>query len=240
MTAHEVLGRTVNTPVQVRKASAFVAAFTVPSDRAQSTIDYSGLRVLEHRKGRGVCMLVFVDYVDGDLGRYEEFGVVFLVHDHRETSSMKSGGLRGLASGSSGAFIHRLPVDGDFTLAAGRGIWGFPKTLATFDTDHASSTKRAALAADGVPVLDLVVKPGIPLPGRRTEAVAYSHLDGVTRHTPWGMSPTGMRIRPGGATLSLGTHPLSEELRSLRLSRRAMFTTSVRNIEMTFGDAESV
>ncbi|MFD4367392.1 acetoacetate decarboxylase family protein [Rhodococcus sp. NPDC058521] len=226
MTAHEVLGRTVNTPVQVRKASAFVAAFTVPSDRAQSTIDYSGLRVLEYREGRGICMLVFVDYVDGDLGRYEEFGVVFMVRDRGRSSR--------------GAFIHRLPVDGDFTLAAGRGIWGFPKTLATFDTDHDSSTKRASLSVDGAAVLDLEVKPGIAVPGRRTEAVAYSHLGGVTRHTPWDMTPTGVRARPGGATLRLGSHPLAEELRSLRLSRRALFTTSVRNIAMSFGDANDL
>lgn len=229
MTAYQVLGRTVETPVQVRTASAFMAAFTVPSARAQSVIDYSGLRVHEYRKGRAICMLVFVDYVDGDLGRYEEFGVTFLVRDHR-------------TSRGSGAFIHRLPVNGDFTLAAGRGIWGFPKTLASFDTDHTTATKHGTLSAGGQIAVRLDVKRGVPLPGsgRKITSVAYSHLDGITRHTPWEMTPFGTRSRLGGAALTLGNHPIADELRELGLPRHALFTTSVRNIAMTFGDAAAV
>lgn len=224
MTAYNILGRTIDTPVRVRKATAFAAAFTVPSERAQSEIDYSGLQIREYRPRRTLCMLVFVDYLDGDLGRYEEFGVTFLVHDRR----------------SSGAFVHRLPVDGDFTLAAGRGIWGFPKTLATFDTNHTGATPRGALTADGQLVVELEVKRGIPVPGKTITSVAYSHMDATTRCTPWGMTPSGVRARLGGASLKLGAHPFADELRDLGLPHRALFTTSVRNIGMTFGEAAAV
>ena len=35
--------------------------------------------------------------------------------------------------GRLSTYIHRLPVDQSFTCAAGRGIWGFPKTVERID-----------------------------------------------------------------------------------------------------------
>ena len=83
MTSHEILGRQVQIPVEIRQASAFMAMYSVPTRAAQSLIGYSGLEVLQYRPGHGICALVFVDYVDGDLGPYNEFGVAFMVRDHR-------------------------------------------------------------------------------------------------------------------------------------------------------------
>ena len=45
-----------------------MAMYSVPTAAAQSLIDYTGLEILQFRPGRGICVLVFVDYVDGDLG----------------------------------------------------------------------------------------------------------------------------------------------------------------------------
>jgi hypothetical protein len=136
--------------------------------------------------------------------------------------------------------IHRLPVDGQFTMAAGREIWGFPKTLAHFETDLDSPTKRVALHQDGRLVADLRIRPGwhLPAPASRVALTAYTHLDGVTRHTSWEMNPEGVRSRPGGAELRLGEHPIGRELAGLGLPRRAMFSTTISNLAMSFGDAE--
>ena len=48
------------------------------------------------------------------------------------------------------------------------------------------------------------------------------------------------RTRLGGADLQLGSHPIADELRSLKLGRRALMTSSVGHLEMTFEDAERV
>src|SRR3546814_8508773 len=80
----------------------------------RSIIDYTGLTVLQYRPGRALCGLVFVDYIDGDLGPYNEFGVTYMVRSHTappETSVL--GDLRSLAAGTAGALIHGLPVDGE-------------------------------------------------------------------------------------------------------------------------------
>ncbi|WP_137723213.1 acetoacetate decarboxylase family protein [Prescottella subtropica] len=242
MTSHEILGRRIDMPVQIRRASAFMALYSVPGRAAQRLIDGTGLEILRWRGGRGLCGLVFVDYVDGDLGPYNEFGVTFLVRDHRQRGvAQVRRDLRALASGRAGALIHRLPVDGEFTLAAGRGIWGFPKTLADFDTDHTGDVPRGRVTQDGRLVVDLTVRRGIPAPrGGGASLAAYSHLDGVTRRTTWDMRPSGVRSRIGGADLLLGDHPIADELRSLGLPRRALATTTIPDLRMAFGDATAL
>lgn len=242
MTSHEILGQRVEMPVEIRQASAFMAMYSVPTDAAQSVIGYSGLEVLQYRPGHGICALVFVDYVDGDLGPYNEFGVAFMVRDHRARGGSVVQDLKALTTGRAGTLIHQLPVDGEFTMAAGRGIWGFPKVLADFDADHAGKVKRAAVSQEGRLIAELTVKPGVPLPGSgtNTSLEAYTHLDGVTRHTAWDMNPSAVRSRIGGAELHLGSHPIADELRSLGLPRRALMTSSIPDLKMTFGDARTV
>ena len=123
---HSVLGTTVTMPVEIRDARCVAAGFTADADAMASIINASGadgLRPLRLRPGRGVVMLVFVDYVDGDLGPYNEFGVCLLVEDPATPASPLRA-LGSIARGDAHALIHRLPVDGEFTREAGRGIWG--------------------------------------------------------------------------------------------------------------------
>ncbi len=239
---HQVLDTTVTMPVEIRHARCFVAGFTADRGEVQRVIG-DGIRPLAVRKNRTMCMLVFVDYVDGDLGPYNEFGVCFLVEDPSHPPPSRRAALRSLVGGDARALIHRLPVDGEFTLAAGRGIWGFPKTLAEFEVDHDSPTKHGRLTADGQLVVDLTVRPGIGVPDTATDTVltAYSRLDGVLRTTPWRLTSTvGTRTRIGGATLELGSHPIADELRSLRLGRHAWMSSAVGTVTMSFDDATVV
>ncbi|MFI9409551.1 acetoacetate decarboxylase family protein [Nocardia gamkensis] len=242
MSTHTVLGREVRMPVRIRLAHAFMATYLVPAEPAQRLIDYSGLRLLRLPGGRAMCTLVFVDYVDGDLGPYNEFGVSFMVRHHTAGAASGFGDLRALATGRAGVLIHKLPVDGDFTLAAGRGIWGFPKELAEFAVDHGGRTRTGALHQNGQLIADLAIRPGFATPNRATGSSfdAYSHIDGVTRCTRWEMRPSGMRARFGGAELTLGDHEIAAELRSIGLPKCAVMSSSVSRLAMTFEDAIAV
>lgn len=236
----EVLGRRVDLPVRVRTAQAFTAMYAVPRGAAQEVIAASGLRVLPVLPGRALACLVFVRYVDNDLGPYDELGVAFLVAPHdRPAPEGVRGSWASLRSGDAGVLIHQLPVDGEFTCAAGREIWGFPKQVGTFTTSLEGRTRRTSLELEGRRVADFRVTRGLPLPapGLGLALSAYSSLDGVTRVTRWEMAPEGVRSRPGGARLRLGDHPIADELRSLGLPNRALSTTTIANLAMTFGPA---
>ncbi|MFC4115483.1 acetoacetate decarboxylase family protein [Nonomuraea zeae] len=237
MASHLIQGRTVGMPVRVRDAEVCSAFFPVRADAARAVIAYSGLDVAEVLPGKAVCVLLFVDYRDGDLDTYHEFGMAFLVRPPGAAGSVGLGDLR-----RAGVFVHWLPVDQAFTLEAGRTLWGFPKELADIELRLGSPYKRCVLRKDGRLVLDLLIKPGAPVPGATAMAPldAYTHREGVTRRVPWTVRARGARIRPGGALIRLGNHPIAKELSELGLPKRAMFSSSISRAAMTFGEATQV
>lgn len=247
MASHVVQGRAIDMPVEVRDASMGAAAYLVRADAARAVLAYSRMDVTEVLPGKALCVLVFVRYHDSDLGAYDEFGVTFLVRPPDAGPPPRRGplaGLKDLRAAGSGAFVHWLPVDQGFTLEAGRTIWGFPKEMADVDLRLGSPYKRCLLRRDGRMVVDLLIRPGVPVtpapllgdsvpvPG------AYSHLDGVTRRIPWTARARGLRWRPGGALIRLGNHPIAKELSELGLPRRALMTASADHVSMTFQEPE--
>ena len=232
---HTIAGTVLTMPVRVRKANVHSAMFSVPADAAQKLIDYSGLEVCQYRPGKAVVNLMLARYVDGDLGQYNEFGTCVMVN--RPGSHAR--GLRAL--GEAAAFIHHLPVDQEFTLEAGRRIWGFPKIMADF-TVREGDAFSFELSVDGSLIASMEFSRGFPVPTRSRSQVlkTYTFAHGATREVPWEMRTSGMRGRIGGVRLELGDHAYGDELASLGLPKRAMVSGSVANVEMTFGDAHEI
>ena len=229
---HTIAGTVLTMPVHIRKADVHTAMFSVPADHAQRLIDYSGLKVCQFRPGRAVVTLMLARYLDGDLGRYNEFGTCVMVNP----AGSDARGLKAL--GDAAAFIHHLPVDQSFTLEAGRTIWGFPKVMADF-TVRDSNPLRFEVREGGALIAGIEFSRGLPVPSLRSRPQilkTYSCADGATREVPWEMTTSGVRFRPGGARLRLGDHPYAKELASLGLPKRPMVSGSVGNVEMTFGD----
>jgi hypothetical protein len=191
--------------------------------------------VCRYRPERALVMLILMHYIDGDLGQYWEFGTNVMVNPPGSNAS----GLRALQS--AGAFIHHLPVDQEFTLEAGTTIWGYPKVMADF-TVRDGDQFGFDVSVDGQLVAGMEFRPGVPVPSalasREQVLRTYSHRDGLTLETPFEMSATGVRYRLGGVRLWLGDHQYAKELVSLGLPKRALVSSSVRNVEMSFGDAE--
>ncbi|MDP9167597.1 MAG: acetoacetate decarboxylase family protein, partial [Actinomycetota bacterium] len=177
-------------PVQIRRATQHMAMFSVDADDAQRMIDYSGMQVCRYRPTRAVVVLMLMHYVDGDLGEYLEYGTNVMVNPPGSRAS----GLKALQS--AGALIHHLPVDGAFTLEAGRSIWGYPKVLADF-TIRDGHEFSFDVAIDGQFAVGMDFRPGMRVPSALNSKAqvhpTYSHLDGVTRETAGVMTPAGVR-----------------------------------------------
>jgi hypothetical protein len=234
---HTIAGTVLTMPVRIRKASQHMAMFSVDADAAQRMIDYSGLQVCRYRPGKAVVVLMLVHYLDGDLGQYLEYGTNVMVNPPGSSAS----GLKALQSAA--ALVQHLPVDQSFTLEAGRSIWGYPKVMADF-TAREGEHFGYDVTIGGQFAVGMDFKPGLPVPSAFTAKPqvhpTYSHLDGVTRETVGEMRSSGVRYRLGGATVRLGEHPYAKELASLGFPKRAMFSSSTDNVEMTFGDAKEI
>lgn len=224
----EVLGQQVILPVEVRTARAAAATFLVGHDAARSLTEGTGLEPKRLPGGRAMCILAVVQYVDNDLGPYNEVALSLAVG--------------ATADAPAGAYIHQLPVDGEFTCAAGRGIWGFPKWLADFDLTIDDRRAHCRLSDDGGLILDLTIAARvIPLPSKPMEMSAYARIDGVTRRTPFTNRATAVRGGPLGTKLVVGDrHPMALELRGLGLPKRAIFSSVIGNMAATFGAATAL
>ena len=209
-------------PVEVRDASMASATYLVPRAGVAALLP-PGLEPVVVARPWAVLALVVVDYRDTDLGAYHEVGTCFLVR--------------------GGAYIHRLPVDGAFTMRMGRELWGFPKWLTTSELSIDGGTATCHLMDGDEHILTLSSR-GLPvaMPGTREITMdAWTWSDDVLRRTPWTMRHTGVRPRPGGTTVVLGErHPMAVELRELGLPKRAAMTTVVGHVSASFGEAEVV
>jgi hypothetical protein len=216
-----VLEREVQLPIEVRVASSDLATWLVPAARAQALLESTGLEAYGPVPGRALASVGMVQYLDSDLGAYNEF-VLALAARRGERI---------------GTLIRQLPVNQPFTLEAGRSIWGFPKfmTEATITVSPGGATIGRLADEDGDPILALRLARGwAPMPARTTELDTWSYADGVLRRTPFTLHTAAARVRPGGATLQVtGDHPMARDLRSLGLGR-ALTTMHVRRLRATF------
>ncbi|WP_162529805.1 acetoacetate decarboxylase family protein [Nocardioides caldifontis] len=147
--------------------------------------------------------------------------------------------MRPRAGGEDGTFILRLPVDGEFTCAAGREVWGFPKSVEELSFDYTDTSLTVALHVGGELVLRLrVPRHGVDHMAPLTNA-SYTLKDGrlhCTRFTQGG-SGAGLALGPEGVELELGEHPWAKELRGLGLPAPAVLSTWNEHMVATFEEA---
>lgn len=220
---YEIAGRTVTMPVVVRDASAGTAMFEVDAAAAQALLPGDAFTVVESSPGRSQLALATIDYRDNDLGDYHEVGATLFV--------TPAGG------GEAGTFITHLPVDQEFTCAAGRGIWGFPKTVERIDVEHGDGTAVTTLHMDGELVLRLALPRGGTDEMPTMDMVTYSYIDGVPHATAFGQGGRGSQVVAGGegVALELGTHPVAAQLRSLGLpDAPVVMSTWTEHMQGTF------
>ena len=233
-----IQGREVRLPVEVRDATAAVAYYLVPASAAQRLIAASGLRIAQLLPGRTVCTIGTMEYKDGDLGPYHEVAITFFVHEPGARTIPFAGTLLALARGRLGVYIHQLPVNGEFTREAGCTIWGFPKFMSEISIAREGGVETAVLRVDGEHVLTQTMRTGGARSFAERAQVSYACRDGVTYRTPSAMSGEGVGARLGGATLELGMHRIADELRSLGLPKRALFSTYIGSMRGLFYAAE--
>ena len=193
------------------------------------------LDVAEVFPGWTLFSVACIDYRDNDLGDYDEVSLAFFVRQRGTGPALPwLGTAVDFVRGRLPTYIHRLPVNQQFTCAAGRGIWGFPKTVEDISFDDVDGRRRCRLVMGGRHVLTFTTARA----GRRTlpdaAMVTYSYVDGVLHRTRFVSGATGVGIRLGGAEVVLGDHPVADELRSLGLPKPALMSVWMEHTHARF------
>jgi hypothetical protein len=222
---YEFQGREVTLPVFVRKARSASVTYVVPSDAVRSLIPTDRLEVAEVMPGRTLFSLTSVDYIDNDLGDYDEVSLAFFVRERGTPAGFPyTGAAYDFVRNRLATYIHRLPVTQSFTREAGEGIWGFPKTVEEIQIDHVEGQCRTRLSCDGHHVLTLSVPDGGTRKIPDSEMTTYSFINGLLHRTRFLSGAEDCGFHLGGSNLELGDHPISAELRSMGLPRRALLS----------------
>jgi hypothetical protein len=221
---YDVQGHTVTMPVEVRDATTATVIYDVDIDAARMLAP-AGFEIVESAPGTAQLAIALVDYRDNDLGTYHEIGTIFFV--------------RPVGGGPDGTFITHLPVDQEFTCAAGNQIWGFPKSVEQIDVTDTGTSSRWVLTMDGDLVLDLTVPRGggadeMPM----MPMTSYTLLDRRPQATTFSQGGTGFSMAFGGegVDLRLGGHPIAKELASLGLPREPALSTWLQEMHGSFED----
>jgi hypothetical protein len=169
--------------------------------------------------GSAFSVVIFVRYLDGDLGCYDEFGIGTAVHG---------------VKGAPGAYVHHLPVTEEFTKFAGRWIWGLPKYVVHSGSNVESRQVRIDLSTEDQFMVAGTMQASIRVPGRfsvRTAGWSTSiegPAQGDVLMTPSRMTMTDVRIGRSGTELSWGDHPIGKDAHALRLHGKPLFTVTGR------------
>jgi hypothetical protein len=227
MTTYEIAGQTVTMPVQVRDASSATVLFEVAAAAASALLPDDAFEIVETAPGKAHLAVVLVDYRDNDLGAYHEIGLTFFV--------------RPRSGGAEGTFITRLPVDQHFTCEAGRTIWGFPKTVEDIDVQNTAESSTWTLRMDGELVLTVRTPRGGTDETPPMPMTAYTVIDGIPHSTTFTQQGQGAQMLVGGdgVEVTLGSHPVAQELAALGLpGAPAVLTTWTERMVATFEEAQ--
>jgi hypothetical protein len=209
-------GRTLTLPVEIRDARLAFAIYRTPATDAGALLAGTPFRPLTVGQA-AICVAVFVRYLDGDLDSYDEFGIGTVV--------------RGI-NGRPGVFVHHLPVTEEFTMHAGRWVWGLPKYLVQSGCIVEQRQVRVQLSTDEQFIVAGSLTAPHRIPGRfRMRTAGWSTaLEGPERgtalQTPGRMRLHNLRIGRKGSELSWGDHALSQDALRLRMQGTPLVTVT--------------
>lgn len=228
MATWEIQGRQVAMPVRVRDATLTAATFTCPVPAAARVLEDTPY-VPASTFGRAFTTLACVSYRDGDLDAYDEIGLLLAVEG---------------PDGVVGTWTADLPVTQGFTLEAGNRIWGLPKWLGRIHLGVGRTHTRVQLHDADQHVLSGVLRHGwVPWPWRTgTDLVTWTTQPVEGRAHPGRaagrMELTGVRLRPGGARIDLGDHPMADRARLLGVGGRPLMTMHAPRMTLSLGEVE--
>jgi acetoacetate decarboxylase len=223
----------VKVPLLFKNSKLIGAFFSVSIAKARQILPSQKLKPLIIGRGKTILGVAAYEHSETSIGPYNEVAMgIACLFDPRVNIPF----LPAIFERSFPIvfYIHHLPVTTKIALDSGIEIWGLPKFLAKIKFEESADKKRCILEADGKQILTLEVQMGDDSNSEIRDLKAF----GVKENTLLESTTTTKRLlwtsrKTGCASLELGNHEISDELRSLRLDMkplRAMFSSSMQGI----------
>jgi hypothetical protein len=195
---YRVDGTRVLLPARVRDASHGSAVYLVSKDVVQELLDLHQprtLRAWDVGSGRTPVQIFIVDYRDSDLGSYREFGIGCFAAPQKNALAV-------------GMHILELPVTEEFSCAAGRQIWGYPKCVYQLDLTYGDDSVTSTLIKRGSSqrLFTLTLPRAGASSSRDVPLYTYTVKNGMHHRTIFTRSGRGEGLQWGGRAVRLEVH----------------------------------
>lgn len=233
----DIEGQDLGFPALFQDGSSAVGLFMVPSARAQALIQDSGFEVAELAPGRAALSLSCVTYRQSDCGIYNEISLAFFVKPlHGRPSRIPYlGTWLDIARDDAATAVWKLPVTTKLANDAGIYMWGFPKTVEEIDFKEEDGEATFSLRMDGQAVFSYEVATSGSRHQPRSASAVYTTYEGAPHVTFLEHEYHDVGIRLGGGRITLGDHPIADDLRSLGLPKRPILSTWMGRLSFWVG-----
>lgn len=216
-------GERVELPVRYLDWSAIVGGFTASADKLQELLPSKRLKPALLTPGRGVISFGAFEYRElVDWPAYNEVGMSIPVLYEPAVNVPAVPLLAPRWFKTYGLYVHHLPVTTELARVGGIEIWGYPKFLAEITFEEAGESLRCRLRAEGKDIITLEVEE-LATGSRSMDWHTYTVKgDELLKTRIQVQGEIGMSTLRGGATYTLGDHPIADELRSLDIGDKAV------------------
>ncbi len=221
-------GVRIGLPVRYYDWSWINAIFPAPAAKVQRLLPSNKLKPVLLMPGTAMVALTAMEYRQiADVSPYNEFSISVPVQCE---PTINVPGLPLLFNPllspqwykKFGVYIHHLPVTTKEAYDLGVEIWGYPKFVAEVSFEDIDQIRRCRLRAEGKDIVTLEVKK-LATKARPMSLYSYTVKNGQLLKTLiQTQGQYGITKFPGGASYTLGDHPIAEELKALRMGKMAV------------------
>jgi len=221
-------GVRIGLPVRYYDWSWMNALFPAPAAKVQRLLPSKKLRPVLAMPGMAMVALTAMEYRKiADVKPYNEFSIAVPVQFE---PTFNIPGLpiffHPLLSPRRyrkfGMYVHHLPVTTQAARDFGVEIWGYPKFIAEISFEDVGEMRHCRLWAEKKNIVTLEIKKSATKP-RSINFYTYTVKDGqILRTLVQTQGQYSITRFPGGASYTLGDHPIAEELRALGMGKTAV------------------
>lgn len=213
-------------PIRYFRTDCFIGVFSADLDAVRSLIPSQRLSPVRLRSNRAAVGVVAYNYIETGIGPYGEIGIAALCTSGGFAPPLLTALLE-TRNPRFGAFVLHLPVTSRIARDAGRFVWGYPKFVADMDFDLRPESRRVELSEAGKDILGLEVRHSGPMVTDRNPLVTFSVEGGdLLRTEVASRASYHVGLGRSAGQLTLGSHPIADELREMNISREPIATKS--------------
>jgi hypothetical protein len=209
----EVIGKKYRFPLRFYDYTGIVGIFPADATKAKELLPSEKLIPYQPQPNIALVALAGYEYsnIDG-LAPYNEFFISILTTYKKNPED----------AGELGYYALHLPVTTEEARVLGIEMWGFPKFLADITFTYNEESVVCNLQAEGKDIVTMEAKK-IETEPTVLDIYPYTIKDGQIAKTLVSFRGSyGTSTVPQGASIILGNHPISEQLRNISISEKSL------------------